>query len=78
MNEEDAHKLTDLLLCAKQVDHDQVKALVAGGGHSGLFTEQGHLYLWGWNNRDQLAKLTFLPYNVLVDKLKYLIFHIDS
>ena len=69
VNEEEAHKLTELLLCTKQVDHDQVKLFIGGVGHSGLLTKRGHLYLWGWNNRDQLAKLTFLPCNVLVDKL---------
>ena len=57
VNGEDAHKLTELLLCTKRVDNDQVKALIAGGGHSGLLTERGHLYLWGWNNRGQLGSL---------------------
>jgi alpha-tubulin suppressor-like RCC1 family protein/cation transport regulator ChaC len=55
VNGEDAHKLTEMLLCTKRVDKDQVKELVAGGGHSGLLTERGNLYLWGWNKHGQLG-----------------------
>ncbi len=32
---------------------DPPKQLFAGGGHSGLLTQQGQLYLWGWNQHHQ-------------------------
>jgi alpha-tubulin suppressor-like RCC1 family protein/cation transport regulator ChaC len=52
---EDAHELKEMLLCTKRIDGDQVKQLFAGGGHSGLLTETGCLYLWGWNEQNQLG-----------------------
>lgn len=32
---------------------DKPKRLFCGGGHSGLLTERGNLYLWGWNQHGQ-------------------------
>lgn len=52
---EDAHEMKEMLLCTKRIDGDEVKQLFAGGGHSGLLTERGFLYLWGWNEQGQLG-----------------------
>lgn len=55
-NGEDAWELTEIVLCTDRQDEHQVpKALLAGGGHSGLLTENGKLYLWGWNQHGQLG-----------------------
>jgi alpha-tubulin suppressor-like RCC1 family protein/cation transport regulator ChaC len=32
---------------------DKPKQLFCGGGHSGLLTQQGNMYLWGWNQHGQ-------------------------
>ena len=33
------------------------KSLHAGGGHSALLTNGGHLYMWGWNTSGQLGRI---------------------
>ena len=43
---------------SSQDDDDKIKELFAGGGHSGLLTESGKLYLWGWNENSQLGPTT--------------------
>lgn len=35
----------------------KVKSVHAGGGHSALLTQEGILYLWGWNEHGQLGRL---------------------
>ena len=56
VNGEDAWKLTEIVLCTDRNDGEQIpKALLAGGGHSGILMESGLLYLWGWNNHGQLG-----------------------
>lgn len=37
---------------------DPPQALYAGGGHSGLLTLGGQLYLWGWNEQGQCGTTT--------------------
>lgn len=39
----------------KPADHDP-RSLHAGGGHSGLLTCGGDLFLWGWNDAGQLGR----------------------
>jgi len=50
-NGEDAHRQNEMVLCTPNIGSDFSKPmqLFAGGGHSGLLTEGGRLYLWGWN-----------------------------
>jgi alpha-tubulin suppressor-like RCC1 family protein len=59
MEKENAHRLTDILLCATRDTNsttlDLARQIVAGGGHSGLLTERGRLFLWGWNENGQLG-----------------------
>ena len=38
-------------------ENQKVKSLHAGGGHSALLTQEGILYLWGWNEHGQLGHL---------------------
>lgn len=55
-NGEDAWEMIETVLCTKRQDEQQIpKSLFAGGGHSGLLTEDGRLYLWGWNQHGQLG-----------------------
>jgi alpha-tubulin suppressor-like RCC1 family protein/cation transport regulator ChaC len=55
---EDAQEQKEIVLCTPDGD---VRALgkpaklYAGGGHSGLLTEHGDLYLWGWSDMGQCA-----------------------
>lgn len=57
-NGEDALGLTEVVLCTnRENERDTPKALLAGGGHSGLLTESGQLFLWGWNQYGQLGTL---------------------
>lgn len=37
---------------------DPPKQIFAGGGHSGLLTKSGSLFLWGWNDHGQCGKTT--------------------
>ena len=55
---EDAHKITEIALAVpKEDDHlPTVKNLFVGGGHSGLLSSDGKLYLWGWNESGQLGR----------------------
>ncbi|KAL3945484.1 MAG: hypothetical protein SGBAC_000455 [Bacillariaceae sp.] len=51
---EDAHETKEIVLCtAKQTEHDLPVNIYAGGGHSGLLTVSGKLFLWGWNDNGQ-------------------------
>lgn len=55
-NGEDAWEMNEIVLCTKKEDGKQIpRQLYAGGGHSGLLTEGGLLYLWGWNQHGQLG-----------------------
>jgi alpha-tubulin suppressor-like RCC1 family protein len=60
---EDAHVRKDIVLptslctkvdtpksCSTTESNNGPKAVYAGGGHSGLLTKNGRLFLWGWNN----------------------------
>ena len=56
VNGEDAWDLNEIVFCTKRESGKQIpKALLAGGGHSGLLTESGLLYLWGWNGHGELG-----------------------
>ncbi len=50
---EDAHLRKDIVLPSPLFSNDESgncpKAIYAGGGHSGLLTKEGKLFLWGWN-----------------------------
>ena len=47
---DDSHLRTDIVLPTSLGTMDNVpKAIYAGGGHSGLLTKCGRLFLWGWN-----------------------------
>jgi alpha-tubulin suppressor-like RCC1 family protein len=55
---EDAHEQKEIVLCTPcSDDHASFKPakLFAGGGHSGLLTENGNFYLWGWDEEGQCA-----------------------
>jgi alpha-tubulin suppressor-like RCC1 family protein/cation transport regulator ChaC len=52
---EDAHDRKEMVVCVPKNDQDPVKQLFVGGGHSGLLTRSGKLYLWGWNENGQLG-----------------------
>mmetsp|Transcript_20873 Transcript_20873/g.30678 ORF Transcript_20873/g.30678 Transcript_20873/m.30678 type:complete len:555 (+) Transcript_20873:223-1887(+) len=71
VNGEEAHDLKEIVLVvsSKEEENDsngienaprlappKAKRLFAGGGHSGLLTEDGNLYLWGWNEYGQLGR----------------------
>lgn len=74
---EEIHELTEMILITPRLPsalEQRPKSLHAGGGHSGLLTESGELYLWGWNESGQLGRsksnvsdkdLPFLEYIVL-------------
>jgi alpha-tubulin suppressor-like RCC1 family protein len=52
---EDAHEKKEIVVCTRREGEssDNPKQLFAGGGHSGLLTESGKLFLWGWNEDGQ-------------------------
>jgi alpha-tubulin suppressor-like RCC1 family protein/cation transport regulator ChaC len=55
-NGEDAHEQKEIVLCTPAGSsnlEDNPIQLYAGGGHSGLLSESGKLYLWGWNGDGQ-------------------------
>ena len=55
---EDAHDQKEIVLCTPSGDDSATckpVKLFAGGGHSGLLTDKGDLYLWGWNDDGQCA-----------------------
>lgn len=56
VNGEDAHELKEIVLCAPTGTSKDVKKIVGGGGHSGLLTNDGSLFLWGWNSSGQLGR----------------------
>jgi alpha-tubulin suppressor-like RCC1 family protein/cation transport regulator ChaC len=71
MNGDEAHDLKEIVLVVPKreehhreqeegIDLDQSihrpKELFAGGGHSALLTHYGDLYLWGWNEAQQLGR----------------------
>jgi len=58
---EEKHELVEMLLIVPRNTDGvelQPKALHAGGGHSGLLTNTGELYLWGWNESGQLGSIS--------------------
>lgn len=63
INGEDAHKMTEVVLCTSKEGNDKLpiraKQLAAGSGHSALLTECGKLYLWGWNEAYQLGRSSY-------------------
>jgi len=58
INGDEAHETKEIVFCAPEglSTTDKTKHLYAGGGHSGLLTESGKLYLWGWNDHGQLGR----------------------
>ena len=59
INGEDAHLMKEMVLCTTRPKiTDRAINIFAGGGHSGLLTEQGRLFLWGWNESGQLGTST--------------------
>ncbi len=53
---EEAHHMTESVLCVSRESlSDQATGIYAGGGHSALLTQEGRLYLWGWNEHGQLG-----------------------
>jgi len=58
INKEEVHELNEVLLVVprQQNSDDSPKSLHAGGGHSALLTNNGDLYLWGWNDSNQLGR----------------------
>jgi alpha-tubulin suppressor-like RCC1 family protein len=69
MEEEDIHEQAEILLTTRRHDseenvdnnykhNDPPIALFAGGGHSGLQTLSGKLYLFGWNDYGQCCSPT--------------------
>jgi alpha-tubulin suppressor-like RCC1 family protein/cation transport regulator ChaC len=55
-NGEDAHEKKEIVLCTERgSEYDKTRQIYAGGGHSGLLTESGNLFLWGWNEDGQCA-----------------------
>jgi alpha-tubulin suppressor-like RCC1 family protein len=63
---EDAHERKEIVLCTQSTEtngennDDRPKQLHVGGGHSGLLTQGGRLYIWGWNESGQLGTSGFL------------------
>jgi alpha-tubulin suppressor-like RCC1 family protein/cation transport regulator ChaC len=56
VNGEDSYELNEIVVCVKrQDDDDKLIKLFSGGGHSGLLTQSGKLYLFGWNDSGQLG-----------------------
>ena len=61
VNADDAHIRKDIVLptamCTAELNNGPV-AIYAGGGHSGLLTRNGRLFLWGWNKDLQCGTQT--------------------
>ncbi|GAX23659.1 hypothetical protein FisN_12Hh233 [Fistulifera solaris] len=51
---EDVYFMTESVLCISRRS-DPSTGIYAGGGHSALLTQEGRLYLWGWNEHGQLG-----------------------
>ena len=59
INGEDARLIKETVLYTTRGDTvDRARDVFAGGGHSGLLTGQGRLFLWGWNENGQLGTST--------------------
>ena len=58
INKEEVHEMNEVLLVVpmQQSNADNTKSIHAGGGHSALLTNNGDLYLWGWNDSNQLGR----------------------
>jgi alpha-tubulin suppressor-like RCC1 family protein len=60
-NVDEVNEMTELLLVVPRTKEPtqrihEPKSLYAGGGHSALLTNQGDLYIWGWNESGQLGR----------------------
>lgn len=58
-NGDEAHEMKEIVLAVESNDVDEnikPEKVFCGGGHSGLLTEDGSLYLWGWNAHGQLGR----------------------
>ena len=57
IDEDECHELREMLLLSEKVgdSRDRAQAILAGGGHSGVLTEQGRLVLFGWDGDGQLG-----------------------
>ena len=58
INKEEVYEMNEVLLAVprQQNSNDNPKSIHAGGGHSALLTNNGDLYLWGWNDSNQLGR----------------------
>lgn len=63
INGDEAHEMKEIVLCGPTIacgdilsKGDKAKGLYGGGGHSGLLTESGKLFLWGWNDHGQCGR----------------------
>lgn len=52
---EDALEMKEIVACCGDSPSDPAVRIFAGGGHSGILTERGKLYLFGWNDAGQLG-----------------------
>lgn len=57
VEDENAHELTEIAVVVEtsKNEHDPPTEIFAGGGHSGILSSKGRLYLFGWNESNQLA-----------------------
>ena len=57
-NGDEAHEMKEIVFPVQCSVHESArpKKVFCGGGHSGLLTEDGSLYLWGWNTHGQLGR----------------------
>lgn len=58
LNGEDAHEKKEIVLCTDRLrtEGEKARQIYAGGGHSGLLTDYGSLYLWGWSDDGQCGE----------------------
>eukprot|EP00550_Attheya_septentrionalis_P010869 CAMPEP_0198302320 /NCGR_PEP_ID=MMETSP1449-20131203/54751_1 /TAXON_ID=420275 /ORGANISM="Attheya septentrionalis, Strain CCMP2084" /LENGTH=697 /DNA_ID=CAMNT_0044004635 /DNA_START=104 /DNA_END=2197 /DNA_ORIENTATION=+ len=57
VNDDEAHDRKEIVLVVPpETQPSPVEKLFAGGAHSGLLTQGGDFYLWGWNDFGQLGR----------------------
>lgn len=75
VNGDEALEMKEIYLCMEKMgtengDADMVKKVFAGGGHSGLLTKKGKLFLFGWNQNGQLGS-SFISSSQIDDSKLY-------
>lgn len=88
---EDAHVRKDIVLptsqwtkdkpqrlCSSTESNNGPKAVYAGGGHSGLLTTNGRLFLWGWNNDLQCGTRSTINFVHTHDQPLPFIHHLEN